>query len=57
MQPEAYLHPQVHDCSYVLFCIYWKTVETLSCEWGGWPELGISVGPSTKEVFTKYLSD
>lgn len=47
---------QVQDYSFVLFCVYWKTVETLACKWGGWPELGVSAGPGTKEVFTKYLS-
>lgn len=48
---------QGQDCAFVLFCVYWKTMRTLSCEWGGWPELGVSAGPSTKNVFTKYLSD
>lgn len=43
--------------SFVLLCVYWKTMEILSCEWGGRPEFGISARPVTKEVFTRYLSD
>lgn len=32
-------------------------MEIISYEWGAKPEFGISVGPSAKEVLTKYLSD
>ena len=48
---------QIQDYSCVLFCVYWKTMETLACKWGGWLEFGISAGPGTKEVFTRYLSN
>lgn len=40
---------------FLLLCVCWKTMETLSYEWGGRPELGISARPGTKEVFAKYL--